>query len=165
MGLSQRAYARHKGVAESSVRKAVKAGRITPLTDGTLDPATADLEWARNTDSTKTMGGSATGPVRTPDSSGTTLLQARTVHEVTKAQMGKVKLSKMKGELIDRSQAIALVFQLARAERDSWSNWPGRVSAQMAANLNVDAHSLHIELENAVRDHLTELGNIRPRVD
>ena len=38
-------------------------------------------------------------------------------------------------------------------------------SAQMAVSLGVDAHSLHIALETAVREHLQELGDIHPRVD
>lgn len=68
-------------------------------------------------------------------------------------------------ELVDRPQAIAHVFKLARAERDAWLNWPARISAQMAAKLGVDAHTLHVALETAVREHLQELGDVRPRVD
>jgi hypothetical protein len=30
MGVSIRAYARHRGMADNAVRKAIKAGRITP---------------------------------------------------------------------------------------------------------------------------------------
>jgi hypothetical protein len=67
--------------------------------------------------------------------------------------------------LVDRPQAIAHVFKLARAERDAWLNWPARVSAQLAAKLEVDAHTVHVLLETAVREHLQELGDVRPRVD
>ena len=96
---------------------------------------------------------------------GTSLLQARTVNEVVKAQTNKVRLARLKGELVDRPQAVAHVFKLARAERDAWLNWPARVSAQLAAKLEVDAHTLHVLLETAVREHLQELGEVRPRVD
>src|SRR5574340_910221 len=96
---------------------------------------------------------------------GTSLLQARTVNEVVKAQTNKVRLARLKGELVDRPQAVAHVFKLARAERDAWLNWPARISAQMAAKLGVDAHTLHVALETAVREHLQELGDVRPRVD
>jgi hypothetical protein len=96
---------------------------------------------------------------------GTSLLQARTVNEVVKAQTTKVRLAQLKGDLVDRSQAIAHVFRLARTERDAWLNWPARISAEMAARLEVDAHGLHVALESAVRDHLIELGDMRPRVD
>ena len=32
----------------------------------------------------------------------------------------------MKGELVDRARGTALMFRLAREERDSWSNWHRR---------------------------------------
>ena len=38
MGLSIRAYARHRGVSHVAVKKAIDTGRITPLPDGTIDP-------------------------------------------------------------------------------------------------------------------------------
>jgi hypothetical protein len=184
MGLSIRAYARHRGVSDAAVRKAIKTGRITQEPDGTLDPAKADAQWQRHTDASQqrtqrpvpqeavhtareTMGepslsgglGSGIG------AGGTTFLQARTANEVLKAQTHKVRLARLKGELVDRSQAIAQVFKLARAERDAWLNWPARISAPMAAKLGVDPHALHIALETAVREHLLELGELRPRVD
>jgi len=42
MGLSIRAYARHRGVSDTAVHKAIRAGRITPEADGTIDPDKAD---------------------------------------------------------------------------------------------------------------------------
>ena len=96
---------------------------------------------------------------------GASLLQARTVNEVVKAQTNKVRLARLKGELVDRNQAIAHVFKLARFERDAWLNWPARISAQMAAKLGIDPHTMHVALEAAVREHLQELGDLRPRVD
>ena len=50
MGLSIRAYARHRGVSDTAVHKAIRAGRITPEADGTLDPDKAEREWNRNTE-------------------------------------------------------------------------------------------------------------------
>jgi hypothetical protein len=35
----------------------------------------------------------------------------------------------------------------------------------MAAKLGVDAHAMHVALEAALREHLQELGDLRPRVD
>jgi hypothetical protein len=178
MGISIRAYARHRGVTDTAVHKAIRAGRITPEADGTIDADRADREWARNSDTPKagtrakatkvvvpeTGTPSNDGPAALP-TGGTSLLQARTVNEVVKAQTNKVRLARLKGELVDRPQAIAHVFKLARSERDAWLNWPARISAQMAARLNVDPHAMHVALEAAVREHLQELGELRPRVD
>ena len=181
MGLSIRAYARHRGVSHVAVKKAIDTGRITPEADGTIEPNRADLEWAQNTVAARKPVAAKTAspaaepirpasapvePVAAPLSAGgTSLLQARTVNEVVKAQTNKVRLAQLKGDLVDRSQAIAHVFRLARTERDAWLNWPARISAEMAAKLEVDAHELHVALESAVRDHLIELGDMRPRVD
>src|SRR5690606_16079703 len=41
-------------------------------------------------------------------------LRARMANEVIKAQTAKVKLAKMKGELVDRALTTAMVFDLAR---------------------------------------------------
>lgn len=178
MGLSIRAYAKTRGVSDTAVRKAIAAGRITPEADGTIDPARADSQWDRNTEPPRVGSRSpaprvavpaevATGGEGSPalPAGGASLLQARTVNEVVKAQTNKVRLARLKGELVDRNQAIAHIFKLARAERDAWLNWPARISAQMAAALGVDPHTMHVALESAVRDHLQELGDIRPRVE
>lgn len=45
--ISQADYARHRGVSEAAVSKAVKERRIT-LIDGRIDPVVADVQWARN---------------------------------------------------------------------------------------------------------------------
>src|SRR5262245_13152216 len=50
MGMSRRAYARHRGVAENAVRKAIASGRIELEPDGTIDPVKADVAWSRRTD-------------------------------------------------------------------------------------------------------------------
>jgi len=196
MGLSIRAYARHRGVTDTAVHKAIRSGRVTPEPDGTVDATRADLEWARNTDSPKQgtkqrattvniphsdaqssgaaskasddssgAGASASQGSSSSGGGGTSLLQARTVNEVVKAQTNKVRLARLKGELVDRPQAIAHVFKLARSERDAWLNWPARISAEMAVKLGIEPHPMHVALENAVRDHLQELGGLRPRVD
>ena len=175
MGISIRAYARHRGVTDTAVHKAIRAGRITPEADGTIDADRADREWARNSDVPKSgtrakvakvvvPEGGGDGPAALP-AGGASLLQARTVNEVVKAQTNKVRLARLKGELVDRSQAVAHVFKLARAERDAWLNWPARISSQMAAGLGVDAHVLHVALDAAVRQQLQDLGDLQAKVD
>ena len=53
MGISIRAYARHRGVTDTAVHKAIRAGRITPEPDGTIDIGRADSEWVRNSEPTQ----------------------------------------------------------------------------------------------------------------
>jgi len=181
MGLSIRAYARARGVSHVAVLKAAKAGRIPLEADGTVDPVKADAAWERSTDpgrtkkapapksAAKPVTEAALGAVREtlkeqglPSGGNVTFVQARTAHEIAKAHLARLRLQRQKGELVDRARATALVFRLAREERDSWVNWPARVAALMAAELGLDAHSMQKSLETHIRSHLAELAEVRP---
>ncbi len=94
---------------------------------------------------------------------GMTFLQARTANEVLKAQERRLRLGRLKGELVDRARTTALVFRLARAERDAWLQWPARIAATLAAELGIEAHGLQTALERSVREQLGELAE--PRLD
>ena len=50
--ISQREYARRRGISNVSVHEAIKAGRISTV-DGKIDPDLADREWRENTDQSK----------------------------------------------------------------------------------------------------------------
>jgi hypothetical protein len=50
MGVSLRAYARHREASDTAVRKAIKSGRIQTEPDGTIDVDKVDKQWALNTD-------------------------------------------------------------------------------------------------------------------
>ena len=80
---------------------------------------------------------SAGGPGSSPGQA-MTFIQARTANEVLRAQERRLRLQRMKGELVDRAKVVAQVFRLARDERDAWVNWPARVAAMIAAELEVD---------------------------
>ncbi len=181
MGISRRKYAEHRGVSHTAVNRALKTGRITLESDGTIDPVKADQRWATQTDPSKQrvrQSAPATKPVpqsairavddtlrdvgAAPDAGGgeVSFLRARMANEVLKAQTAKVRLQKMKGELVDRAKATAMVFDLARRERDAWMNWPPRVAADMAAELGVEAHLMEQVLEHHIRQHLADLAEI-----
>jgi hypothetical protein len=178
MGLSVRAYAKARGVSHVAVLKAAKVGRITLEPDGTVDAAKADAAWDRSTDpgrakktkakpagKLKPVAEAAMGSVRETlkeQGRNVTFVQARTAHEIAKAHLARLRLQRMKGELVDRARATALVFRLAREERDGWVNWPARVAALMAAELGVEAHPMQKILETHVRAHLAELAEVRP---
>jgi hypothetical protein len=191
--MSMRAYARYRGVSDGAVRKAVSTGRITPNADGSIDVARADQEWQLNTDSapqrgvhrpvpneaiqsvkqtladsgvmTHGSGGSGMGGAVGGPGGSTTLLQARTANEVLKAQTNKVRLSRLKGELVDRPEAVAHVYRMARSEREAWLNWPARVALQMASDLQVPPHRMYTLLESAVRQQLIEIGEMAVQIN
>ena len=176
MGLSIRAYARARGVSHVAVLKAAKAGRIPLEPDGTIDPVKADAAWAQSTEparskvkreTAKPVAEAAVGSVREtlkeqglPASGNVTFVQARTAHEIAKAHLARLRLQERNGALVDRGRALAMVFKLARQERDAWINWPARVAALMAAELGVEAHAMQKVLETHVRAHLDELAEV-----
>jgi len=178
MGLSVRAYARQRGVSHVAVLRAVKQGRVVLEADGTIDAAKADASWQQSSDPARRKAPveklrpaaeAAVGSVREtlkeqglPFSGNLTFVQARTAHEIAKAHLARLRLQERRGELVDRAQAAALVFRLAREERDAWLNWPARVAALMAAELGVEAHPMQKVLETRVRMQLSELADVRP---
>lgn len=186
MGLSRRAYGRHRGVSDMAVRKAIASGRISVEEDGTIDPDKADRAWGSSSDpaqvrpvvkvppqprgTPRPVPMAAVEAVRetlresgeaAPGTGNMTFVQARTANEVIKAQDRRIRLGKLKGDLVDRSRAVSTVFSLARRERDAWVQWPARIAALMAAELRVDAHLMETILEQHVRRHLTELSDVR----
>jgi hypothetical protein len=176
--MSEREYAAHAGISRGAVQKARASGRLVLHADGSIDAVASDARRAQATDpsmqrspSLRPVPEAAVGAVAetlreqglpAPASAGgMTYLQARTANEVLKAQERKMRLQKLKGELVDRARAIALVFRLARQERDAWAGWPARVAAMMAADLGVGAHAMQTVLETHVRQHLGELADLR----
>ena len=192
-GMSERAYATRAGLSRGAIQKAKTAGRLVLFDDGSIDAAASDKKREANTDPSKQRGTakaklkpvpeaalSAVGEtlreqgLSAPATGGnTTFLQAKTANEVLKAQERRLKLQKMKGELVDAARATALVFRLAREERDAWINWPARAAALMAAELStalsepgqdvtLETSLMQKILEAHVRAQLSELGqNVR----
>jgi hypothetical protein len=180
-GMSERAYAAHAGISRGAVQKARTSGRLVLHADGSIDAAASDARRAQATDPAKQRGRRASAVRPVPEAAngavnetlkeqglppapggGMTYLQARTANEVLKAQERKLRLQRLKGELIDRARAVSLVFRLARQERDAWAGWPARIAAIIAADLGVGAHQMQTVLETHVRAHLGELAEVRP---
>jgi hypothetical protein len=95
-------------------------------------------------DALRPVAAAAVGSVRDtlkeqglPASGNVTFVQARTAHEIAKAHLARLRLQEQRGELVDRASAAALVFRLAREERDSWINWPARVAALSASSTRI----------------------------
>lgn len=180
-GMSERQYAAHAGISRGAVQKARAAGRLVLFPDGSIDAQASDLRRAATTDPSKQrqqagkparlkpVSEAAVGAVREtlkeqglPAGGNVTFVQARTAHEIAKAHLARLKLQERRGALIDRARATALVFRLAREERDAWANWPARVAALMAVELGVEAHAMQKVLGAHVRAHLAELAEVKP---
>jgi hypothetical protein len=193
-GMSERQYAAHVGLSRGAIQKAKAAGRLVLHEDGSIDAAASDKRRTETTDPSKTRKPPAPklkpvpeaavaavgdtlreqGLAVPPVGGGTTFLQAKTANEVLKAQERRIRLQRLKGELVDRTRAETLMFRLAREERDTWVNWPARAAALMAAELSascrdatgsqitVEPAAMQKVLEKHVRAHLDELAEVRP---
>ena len=181
-GMSERQYAAHVGLSRGAIQKAKAAGRLVLHEDGSINAEASDVLRAQATDPSKTHKAPKSklkpvpeaavsavgqtlkeqGMAAPPVGSGTTFLQAKTANEVLKAQERRIRLQRLKGELIDRARALALVFRLARQERDAWVNWPARAAALMAADLGVEPAVMQKVLEKHVRAQFDELAEVKP---
>ena len=193
-GLSERQYAARVGLSRGAIQKAKATGRLVLHADGSIDAVASDALRAEATDPSKTRKApqpklkpvpeaavSAVGETLREQGmtapsigSGTTFLQAKTANEVLKAQERRIRLQKLKGELIDRARALSLVFRLARQERDVWVNWPSRAAALIAADLSascrealgleitVEPAAMQKVLEKHVRAQLDDIAEVKP---
>ncbi|SIO35101.1 hypothetical protein SAMN05444722_1601 [Rhodovulum sp. ES.010] len=189
-GLSERQYAARVGLSRGAIQKAKAAGRLVLHEDGSIDAAASDKRRAETTDPSKTRKAPAPKLKPVPEAAvaavgdtlreqglsapavggGTTFLQAKTANEVLKAQERRIRLQKLKEELVDRARAETLMFRLARDERDAWVTWPARVAALMASEITaalgdgfeVEAALMQKVLEAHVRAQLDSLAEIRP---
>jgi hypothetical protein len=116
MALSARAYARHRGVSHTAVQKALRAGRITALPDGTINAEVADRDWNAATEVRRSAEQVPADPTRVMLPAGT-LATAEATARATLAQQGvgagaAVTLAdaRLAGELLrvqQRANAIA----------------------------------------------------------
>ena len=192
-GVSERDYAAGVGLSRGAIQKAKAAGRLVLFADGSIDAAASNRMRAAMTDPSKQRGSanaklrpvpeaalSAVGEtlreqgLQAPTSGGnTTFLQARTALTVYQAQERQLAIQKKKGTLVDRARAEALVFRLARQERDVWVTWPARVAALMAAQIAAEVETvtgspvtiqtaiIQRVLETHVREQLDTLADLR----
>ena len=197
-GVSERQYAARVGLSRGAIQKAKEAGRLVLHADGSIDAKASDQRRVAMTDPAKSRAAPTVRPVASttapklkpvPEAAvaavgetlreeglaapavggGTTYLQAKTANEVLKAQERRIRLQKLKGDLVDRARAETLMFRLAREERDAWVTWPARVAALMASELvatlgdgiTVEAALMQKVLEAHVRAQLDSLADIR----
>jgi hypothetical protein len=158
VGLSQRAFARQRGVTHQTVRKAIARGRIVPLPDGTIDPEAANRTWPPSAPSVKhDVPGSAAIPGFDP----LALERARAAKTAIEAERAALELRRRQGELVDRALGERLVFAFGRRQRDAWLAWPARIGAELAAALGIDGAALVVQLEAYVARQLEELSGER----
>jgi len=171
-GMSEREYSAHSGLSRGAIQKARKASRLVVYSDGSINAAASDVRRGEMTDPDQQRRSTGDSGFSGPADSSS-YLKARTALTVYQAQDKQLGIQKKKGTLVDRARAEALVFRLARQERDTWVTWPNRVAALMAAEVAlgvekqtgtpviIEAAILQRVLEAHVRQHLDALADLR----
>lgn len=168
--VSQREYARRRGVSNVAVHHAVAAGRVT-LVDGKIDPVLADRQWVENTDTSKPRNSVTGNPrARRPaadaggddgsDAGLTGYSRARAAKEVYHAQMAKLKLDQLRGTLILAADVELQAMNSARRCRDKLLALPDRLSGVLAGI--ADAAECHRILEDEIERICMELSGQEP---
>lgn len=130
--ITQAEYAKHRGVSEAAVSKAIKGGRIS-LIDGRIDPVAADAQWARNSrvragsgnPGRMAPGGGDPGAAgqsiiagRLADADGSTepgsdnYWNSRSRREAAEAELAEIELAEKNREVI-RVKAVETVWSQA----------------------------------------------------
>ena len=164
MGISNRAYAQHRGVSEGAVRKAIKTGRIQTEADGSIDPVKADAAWDRNTNQAQQRETvvpekvAAMSPQPQEKRGAVPAYQtSRAVRETYAAKMAKLEFEERSGKLVQADEIQVAAFNTARRVRDRLFCIPARLAAVLAAE--GDAHAVEKILQKELRDALEELSS------
>jgi hypothetical protein len=148
MGVSLRAYARHRGVTLAAVQKARGTGRIPTLADGRIDPVAADTAWeaaAAARRAAQTVPADPTRVVLPAWSLATAEATVRKVLAEHGAPAGEALTfadAKLANELLKAQQRAAAI---AAQERES------RLRESTAATEAFDAHFVEALIRNAVQ--------------
>lgn len=171
--ITKTAYARHRGCDEKAVRKAVNEGRIS-LIDGKIDPAVADIQWARNTRAraSQSIPGSAaadgqldidqhgadhssTNPVDTSARSSAApadpgYMQFRSRREEAEAQIAEMNAAKMRGTMLMRQDVDRALFEIGREIRDRLTACARRIASEVASIQTAEGCELVVDREHRI---------------
>lgn len=157
--MTQRQYARHRGISHTAVAKAIRDGRIHTVR-GRIDPVAADKSWAANTDEAKPRN-SVTGDPKmkrgagpskphgggTPPGDGAgddietsgggsvaaSYAAARALRERFQARLAKLDYDQRVGKLVSTDEVRVATFNVARSARNQLMGLPDRLSPIFAS--------------------------------
>ncbi|WP_129562589.1 hypothetical protein [Paraburkholderia dokdonensis] len=174
-------FARREGCDEKQVRRGIERGALVRGNDGLIDAAQIGTAWRKPNRRTlqkaaegaHTTVATETHPIKdeTPKEAASRILdaspdlmplaEALRVKENYLALLRQLEYEQKAGHLIELSLAQDVVFELIRAQRDSWLAWPVKIAPAIAAELGVDLDHLAALLAEAVYQQLLELSEAR----
>jgi hypothetical protein len=164
-------YAQHRGVSRAAVTKAIKDGRITLCTDGTIDAEIADIEWRNNTNKkVEVPSNSSSVSLRTKaepqsqyifDDEPKDLYKAMAQKESALAQLAMMEVMKQRNLLASTEHISNVAFKVARALRDVILGLPPVLAAELAS-IN-DPFVLEARLASALKSALNKVQDEIPK--
>lgn len=125
--LSQRAYAKHRGCALSTVQKAIDDERITTNPDGSIDPKLADRQWRENTDAGRAAARGKNGH----DGEGSAFSKARARREFFLAQDAELEFKRKQGKLVDADEVAHLMARMNTEARTKLLAIPSKLKSRI----------------------------------
>lgn len=154
MLLSIRGYAKHRGVSDTAVRKAIESGRITAI-DGKIDPTVADRQWSMNTNPAQSAHVSEDAR-----SSASSYHYSRAKKETYEALLKKLEYEEKSGKLVAIEKIEVEAFTAARYARDKLLGIPDRVAPALIGKTEI--HEIRELLRKEILaslEHLTDFLN------
>lgn len=105
--LGIRAYARHRGVSQAAVQKAVREDRIAVLPGKKIDVAAADRAWSENSSPLPAHNAKTVKRDEKPDSNAASFAAARARKETAIADFRETQALKARGRLLDIDDVAA----------------------------------------------------------
>jgi hypothetical protein len=146
-GPSEAWLAARLGMTRQGLRKARATGRCSQ----SKEVEVLRRELAENTNPALRRPKPGHKPAASP------LAAHRARFEAARAREKELKVKMLEGSLVDRQRAAALFYEAGKRARESWEQWPSRVAAMIAAELDVPAHTVEQVLTKHVKEHLRKI--------
>jgi hypothetical protein len=152
MPMSQRMYARYRGVSHRAVQKAIRSGRIVAEPDGRIDAIRADAMWSANT----RPRGAPPSPADLE--AAQSRAKAMVILQHYRAKMEQLRYEVETGKLVSAEKVRADVFGLARRTRDRVLGLPDRLAPRITGL--TDAAEIERILTDEIRVACRELDEV-----
>lgn len=161
--LTESGLARQLGVSRQAVHELVKRGVLSKDKDGLIDFELAKhalMNRVRPSGKTTASLQEPATPAATQTPEITSYHVAKTLHEAAEAQIARLKLAEMQGDVIQVSAVRATWAARIASARDALLQIPSRLAPVLAAETDLAAVTLL--LEDEIRQALAELSREEP---
>lgn len=146
LGISLRAYAKHRGLTHGAVQKAITSGRIKTLEDGSIDVIQADKDWNENTNFAKSRG-----------QKPSTLADAQILKIKAEATLAQLKVKKEIGAVVPTDEVIIFTRVLTTDLADHFLSLGRNIAPHIVAEK--DILKITKTIDEAIKKLIAEYKN------